>query len=367
MVRLGINALLCLGIIASTAGLIFWLANAMAVAVCGTLALVVGAVIITRGGELFRMFGNASSLIGAGMLIGGAAAELIDKYETIAGWSMAAAGAVITLIAGWLISHPEFRSRFVVGSILLMGLAMHAAGLLFLLVQHEISGPLVSLYYIYLAGLIAAAGWLTNSRLVTALAIAPFAQALDTGTTYFFASYVFYSPEPTFSIIQMGLLIGLCLWLATRVEERTARHARVLAVLAFVVANLCALVGSIWGDVIGETLWGPRYLPAAEMTFDEYRSAVDEFQRTALVLSADLYSVLWAVALVSMVFWAAHRNQRGLFNAAITFGAIHAYTQFFQSFADEPLAYVIGGLTAIPLAWGMWRLNHWMTGRTTQN
>ena len=53
-----------------------------------------------------------------------------------------------------------------------------------------------------------------------------------------------------------------------------------------------------------------------------------------------------------------------MYNAALTFAAIHAYTQFFESFWDQPLAYVIGGLTAIPLAWGMWRLNHWLVART---
>ncbi len=30
----------------------------------------------------------------------------------------------------------------------------------------------------------------------------------------------------------------------------------------------------------------------------------------------------------------------------------------FENSADEPLAYVIGGLAAIPLAFGLWRLNN---------
>ena len=58
-----------------------------------------------------------------------------------------------------------------------------------------------------------------------------------------------------------------------------------------------------------------------------------------------------------MIFLAAHKNQRGLFNTGVTFLAIHGYTQAFETFGDEPLAYVIGGFTAIPLAWGMWQLN----------
>ncbi len=50
-------------------------------------------------------------------------------------------------------------------------------------------------------------------------------------------------------------------------------------------------------------------------------------------------------------------------NYVTIFLAIHAYTQFFESFADEPLAYAIGGLVAIPLAWGMWRLNRWLAAQ----
>ncbi|MDC1381806.1 hypothetical protein N8388_02200 [Octadecabacter sp.] len=70
-----------------------------------------------------------------------------------------------------------------------------------------------------------------------------------------------------------------------------------------------------------------------------------------------MYSIVWAVVLILAAFWSATTNRRGIFNAAMTFGGIQAYTQAFETFYDEPLAYMIGGLAAIPLAWGLWRLN----------
>ena len=74
--------------------------------------------------------------------------------------------------------------------------------------------------------------------------------------------------------------------------------------------------------------------------------------------------MVWAVLLaVCAAFWTAHANRRGLFNATMTFAAIHAYTQMFESYGDEPLAWAIGGLAAIPLAWGMWRLNQHLAVR----
>jgi hypothetical protein len=181
---------------------------------------------------------------------------------------------------------------------------------------------------------------------------------LDTSTSYFHAAYVFYSPESTLSILQMAVLIGGCLFFLNKVSTRTAPHLRILTVMGFVVANLCALVGSLWGDVVGSHLWGPyarRYTDYDN--WDSYYAARDAFREASLSISADVYSILWAIALIGIIFSAAHKNMRGLFNTAVTFLAIHAYTQAFESFYDEPLAYVIGGFLAIPLAWGMWRLN----------
>lgn len=167
--------------------------------------------------------------------------------------------------------------------------------------------------------------------------------------------YAFYSPESTLSILQMSALMAAMIWLAGKTAERSRRHMRSLAVMAFVVANMCALVGSLWGDTIGKTIWGPDRV--SELGYDAWKAANAEFMETAITLSPDVYSILWALVLAGMIFWAAHSNRRPLFNAAMTFAGIHAYTQLFESFGDQPLAYVIGGFAAIPLAWGIWRLN----------
>jgi heme/copper-type cytochrome/quinol oxidase subunit 4 len=365
MITLGVNAILFSGILAATAGFIFWLADPLAVALTGGAMIALGLLVLAKGGETYRMFGNASTLIGAGMLIGGAALELADKYEDIAGAAMTAGGGVILLVAGWRYRYGGLSSRFVLGSILLMGLAVHLGGIEFLCQEHQAGSPLRNLIYLYYAAALAAAGWLVDVRLVTALAIVPFAQALETGTSYFHAAYVFYSPEATLSILQMAVLIVICLRLAPHRAERDARHLRILAMLAFAAANLCALVGSLWGDVVGESIWGygSYWRSDAFDTWEEFETARDAFRETALQIPAGVYSILWAAALAAMVLWAAQRNQRGLFNGALTFGGIHAYTQLFETFGDEPLAYVIGGLAAIPLAWGVWRMNGWMAGQ----
>ncbi len=362
MMTLAINTILCVGILAATSGLVFWLANAVAVAVFGALALAVGVWILSRGSDIYGMFGNAAAIIGAGMLIGGATIELLASYQDAAGQVLAIGGLVVMGVTGAVLWRGLRGALFVTGAIGLAGLSMHLGGLMLILEQAGTTGPGKSLFFFYAAGLIAVAGWAVDVRLVTALAIVPFAQMLDTGTGYFHAAYVFYSPESTLSILQMAALIALCLLVSRQVAERTGRHAGVLAVLAFVVANLCALVGSLWGDVVGATVWGPgSYSDSDFADYDSWIAASEAFEGAAVVIGAFVYSILWAAALVAVIFWAAHRHQRGLLNAGLTFGAIHAYTQFFESFADQPMAYAIGGLAAIPVAWGMWRLNRWMT------
>lgn len=364
MVNMAINALLCAGILAATFGLIFWLADAFAVAVFGVLMALAGLLTLHRGAALYAMFGNAATLIGAGMLIGGAGIELLGKHPDIAGWAMGAGGAAVAMLAGWSFARAHLTSGFVTGAVMLMGGALHLCGLGVLMDQFNVTGLPVTGFWFYAAVLIAAMGLLIDVRLVSALAIVPFAQMLDTGTFYFHAAYVFYSPEPVLSILQMAALITGMLWVARLRPERTARHARIHVMMGFIVANLCALVGSLWGDVVGETVWGPgRFRYGQGMVFETWQEVRDAFRAGAMIVHEHVFSVLWALALLITGFVAAHRNHRGMFNAAVTFAGIHAYTQMFETFYDEPLAYVIGGLAAIPLAWGMWRLNAWFLTR----
>ncbi len=363
MVTLGINSILCFGITAATAGLIFWLADAFLVAGAGALFMIGGFVILAGGSEMYRMFGNAAALIGAGMLLGGGVIELVEKYEDQAHWVMLAVGALVAIGAGATLRKPAFVTRFVLGAIFLMGVVVHLFGLALFLINNEIAGAPVGLSYLYTAALLVGSGLLTDVRLVTAFAIVPFAQALDTGTFYFHAAYVFYSPEPTLSILQMALLVIPCLWIARHWPERIGRHARILAVLGFIVANLCALVGSLFGDVVGETIWGPPRYADLDIEWEQYEVLRDAYRATAFTISENVYSVLWAIILALGVAYSAFRANRGMFNTALTFAAIHAYTQLFESFGDEPLAYVVGGLAAVPLAWGMWRLNQWITAQ----
>lgn len=363
-VKLLVNGVLCLGILASTGGLIFWLADAAVVAFVGCCLLIGGLAILRWGGELFRIFGNGAALIGAGLLIGGACVELMRAYEDVAGSAMTIAGGVAAVIACLGFVRAPSHIRFAAGAVLLMAVAAHLTGVGYLLLRDDVSGWVVSAGYLYAAALIGGVGALTDVRLATAAAIIPFAQALDTGASHPTAPYAVYSPEPTLSIAQMAVLIVLCLWVAARMDERIARHARQLAILAFVVANISALVGSLSGDFVGESLWGPGpWCCETGVTSETFIEARRVFRESALVVSKEIYAAVWGVALIALAYWAAVGNRRGLFNASLGFAGLHAFTQLSERLGAEPLTFVIGGAIAIPMAWTMWRLNLWLVAR----
>jgi len=366
MVSLVINSVLCLGIIAAASGFVLWLGSALAVAIVGGLFLAIGALVLLKTSTLYGMFGNAAALIGAGMLTFGAMADLVDKLgEYWGGISLIVIGIVALAVTAFIFLRSGPTTRFLAGSLTLLAASLHVVGLYVWGSDVELGGLSIPLIHGYVAVLLIGLGMLIDVRLVTALAIVPFAQMLETGTFYWSAMYAFYSPETTLSILQLGAAMAVCILLAKVLSERYRRHTHLFGIMAFIVANLCFLVGSLWGDHVGQTIWGPgtssyRY----DGDYSDYRAALDAFEATALYINEHVYSIAWAVLLIIAAAWSAHTNRRGIFNASMTFGAIHAYTQVFETFYDEPLAYVVGGLAAIPLAWGLWRLNNGFESRT---
>jgi len=358
MITLAVNVLLAGGVLAAAAGLVVLLADTLTVAGVGLALLAIGVIVLASLAATWRIFGHAAALIGAGMLIGGGVTEALTRLEPSgAGLVFLMAGAVLALVA--IAAHQTSPSalRFVTGFLIVAGVGLHLAGLYLLGQAHEVSGVPVMLLNLYAALLVAGAGWLVDVRFLTALAIVPFAQALDTGTFYFHAAYVFYSPEPTLSIVQMSAAIALCLWIMAGRPERDDRHAGMFAIMAFIVANLCFLVGSLWGDTVGESFAMTALRAQHPDDWEAVWAGRTAFRDHALHIPEGVFSLVWAALLAACAIWAAHTLRRGLFNAAVTFGAIHAYTQAFESFGDQPLTWVIGGLAAIPLAWGVWRLN----------
>lgn len=359
MLALVVNIVLTGGIIAASLGFVFWIADALGVALLGAAFLAAGVAILLKTDALYRLLGHAGTLIGAGMLCVGGTIELLDKYPDSADFVLIPLGVAVATAAAWAFRKAPKALRFTTGSVVLAGVGLHLIGLGVAL--DTMPGAPIAMFYLYAAALIAAAGTFVNVRAVTALAIAPFAQVFDTGTAYFHAAYAFYSPEPTFTILQMGALIAITAWAIPRTPDRIGRHAGILAIMAAVVGNLAFLVASLWGDEIGTSFYradAPNYSDFTD--WSAYRAALTLWEAEFIQISEHVFSAIWAALLIAGAWLAAATHRRGLFNASVTFLGIHAYTQVFESFSDEPMVYALGGLAAIPAAWGLWRLNQRM-------
>ena len=365
MMALVVNVVLCAGILSAAFGLIFWLADALSVAVAGGIFLVLGLAVLVRGGVLYRMIGHAAALIGAGLWIAGAGIEIAQQLEDQSGPILLMLGGLISAVSAWAFQKGPQDLRFVSGSVFLMGAGLHIAGLYITADVQDVLGVPLALVHLYTALIVAGSGLWLNVRFITALAIVPFAQMLSTGTAYFHAAYAFYSPETTFTILQMAMLAVACLFVVSHQSDRIARHAGILAVMAIVVLNLAFLVGSLWGDYPGETfLWSGS--KPNDTSWTDYYASKKEWQETAFFISEGVYSVVWAIGLLVAAVWAAHGAKRGVFNATVTFAGIHAYTQLFESLESTPLAFAILGLTAVPAAWALWRWNEHVARRSVE-
>ncbi len=354
MVALAVNAVLIAGILVATAGLIFWLADPVGVAVVGLGFLVAGIAGLIWGKPDFRMLGNASAVIGAGMLIGGLGVELLEKHRFVADPIMLVTGAGVAVLAVLTVLKGPAKTRFAAGSILLMGLAMHLTGL-GLAVEDAGDWWRVPVF-LYAALIVGGAGVLLDVRIVTAFAILPLVALLAIGDHYLDLMTVICPPEATLTLILMTVVAWAGFARAGSLSAIRARHAITLATLAVIFANVCFFVGAYFGDGVGQVFLERPFWDAT-LSKPENDAVFRAYRQGFLFIPEEVFAPLWAIVLAVAAFWGARTNRRGVLNAAMTFGGIHAFGQVFDHFSDEPLAWAIAGLIAIPVAWGMWKLN----------
>ncbi|WP_417677609.1 hypothetical protein [Pseudodonghicola sp.] len=365
MIASAINFVLFCGILAVIAGMAAYVSDAGQLALLGGGVTLVGALALLWGRENTQFLANATAVIGAVMLMGGGTVRLVGD----SGGELRAAvvGAPVALAAYALWRWGPARLRLLAGWLCFLGLAAHLGGLL---LASDTGVPQWLLYH-YAGGLLILCGLALDIRAVTALAILPLGAALSArsfaeGEIGAMAIY-----ESTLTILQMALLAGLCLWAASAVGRRLGRHAEVLGSLAFVWMNAAFWVGSVWGDVVGVTLWGPKwselsatpYYQADEALQQSFRATQEAYEATAPHIPEGAFALVWTLVLIAAGLWAATRTRRAVFNTVITFGTLHLYTQYFMRIDTTPGTVVVAGLIAIAIAYGAWRLNGGLKAR----
>lgn len=161
--------------------------------------------------------------------------------------------------------------------------------------------------------LLGGAYW-TNSGLLAALACASFFAAIGARTGYFHATYYLSVELPTLSAAIMLVLSIVGGYLGRLGVSWLSRPSSIFGRVALVFFNFSLWVGSLSGDDV-----------APESVF----------------------SVVWLIVLAAGVFWGLRSGNRFLVNASATFGAIHFYTQWFETLGAEPFALIGAGLATV--------------------
>ena len=213
---------------------------------------------------------------------------------------------VVAVSAGTLLLLPSAVVAAGLGAVLMaVGIGLVLAG--------RVRWGLLANICILVALLFAAASLVAQSALLASLAVLVIFSALGSSTFYSHASYGLAVTQPLATVVLFTVVALGCYALSRVVRGDWERLALAAARTALFLVNLGFWIGSLWGDSL-DFLAHP---PAAGVP-------------------ADVFAVVWAVALLGVAVWAARANRRFVVNLAAVFGGIHFYTQWFERLGCGP-------------------------------
>ena len=181
------------------------------------------------------------------------------------------------------------------------------------------------------------------------------ASMLGSGTAYWHASYALFVSEPFITTIVFGAIALATFAYAKRGDSIRARQALIAGRVSWLMMNFALWVGSLWGDNVGQNIraiWQGK----DSLWDDGADAALSLFHIPDWVIV-----ISWAA--ISLATILVLKGNRFAVNAAITFLAINAYTQFFERFADSAFALLTGGITLLAFAFGLFHFDKWAQAR----
>jgi len=189
--------------------------------------------------------------------------------------------------------------------------------------------------------LIAAAA---RSSLLTVLAVLAASACLGAKAGYAHAMYSLAIFEPTLTIVLFSALAFAAYQVSKRLPADYERIALAAVRTAILLVNFGFWIGSLWGDplfLLSRMAGKARAAPRLE----------------DVVIPHTVFSIAWAVVLIAAALWAMRINRRWLVNVAAIFGAIHFYTQWFETLGATPVSVLLGGLMMLAIALALWAFN----------
>ncbi|MEN9232057.1 MAG: hypothetical protein Q6L68_14225, partial [Thermostichus sp. DG02_5_bins_236] len=224
----------------------------------------------------------------------------------------------------------------ILGTILLLVGTLMVSGGILSITRGSVVGFLLVMVFSAVGGI------LTKRTLLVILATLALSATVGAMAMYGYASYFLVIRQPSITVILFSLLGWGAYLLSLRLSTDYSHLAIAVSRTSLFLVNFGFWVGSLWGD----SLW----LQEDSWSLDGSSLIPDWF-----------FTWAWAITLVGMTIWAARQNRRWVVNALSVFGAIHFYTQYFETLGASPLTLLIAGIVALGIAVALSRYN-----RTTQ-
>ena len=207
--------------------------------------------------------------------------------------------------------------------------------------------------YAFGTGTILAVALLFRSLFLSALVPLGVAAMLGSSTAYWTGAYAVIVREPTLVALVFvpltAMLFLIVPWLRERLAETYGTMAEVAGRMSFVVLNMGLWVGSIWGDRIGES-FGDRPSRVTSEAYSAYRERLDAWRESLVHIPEGVFTLGWAGVALAALYLGHRTDRRFLRDGGATFLAINGYTQFFETFQDEPWALVFAGTSLVAIA-----------------
>ena len=184
--------------------------------------------------------------------------------------------------------------------------------------------------FLLVAAVLAGAGVLARSWLLTVLAVLALSSCLGARTGYLHATYFLGIQEPTLTVFLFTIISIGTYQLSKRLATDYQGPAIAASRTGMFLVNFGFWIGSLWGD---------------------------RNQGGEIVIADWVFAGLWAIALIAAGVWAWKRNRRWLVNVVAVFGGIHFYTQWFERLGASAETVLIAGLLALGFAVGLRALN----------
>ena len=193
-----------------------------------------------------------------------------------------------------------------------------------------------TLAVLFIVVVYAMASVFARSSFLAVLSVFLSSSVIGAMTSYGFATYSLSIQNPILTVL-LYTALGISLYQVSKnVDVKYESIALAGAKASVFLVNFGFWIGSLWGS---KSDFGGVIFP-------------------------EVFSILWAIAILAAGVWAVKNNRRWTLNVIATFGGIHFYTQWFDYLGASPTTLILLGVLTLGCVFAIKALNTIMQKET---